>query len=56
MYYDIFLRRKFLQLSDNIKHKTNILLRKMKQDHFYTPPFLLEKPDYYLEYPTLQNL
>ena len=56
MYYNIFLKRKFLQLSDNIKLKTNILLTKMKQDHFYTPSFLLEEPDYHPEYPTLQNL
>ena len=55
MYYDIF-KKKILQLSDDIKLKTNILLLKMKQDHFYTPPFLLEEPDYHPEYPTLQNL
>ena len=56
MYYDIFLKRKFFQLLGNIKLKTNILLPKMKQDHFYTPPFLLKEPDYHREYPTLQNL
>ena len=56
MYCDIFLRKEILQLSDNIKLKTNILLLKMTQDHFYTPSFLLEEPDYQQEYPTLQNL
>ena len=56
MYYDIFLKRKFLQLLDDIKLKNNILLLKMKQDCFYTPPFLLGESDYHLKYPTLQNL
>ena len=56
MYWNIVLKRKFLQLLDDQKLKTNIVFVKMKQDHFYIPPFLLGKPDYHLKYPILQNL
>ena len=56
MYCDIFLKKNFLQILDDIKLKTNILLLTMKQDRFYTPPFWLGERDYHPKYPTLQNL
>ena len=53
--YDIFLKRKILQLLDDINHKTNISFLKMKRPFLHSP-LLLGEPDYHPKYPTLQNL